>query len=170
MSQHTPQAQTADTLSSLRCLVMPLSHGFALLPSSLVQALLYNEDVRGPAAGAPNWLLGSVYREACGSVPLVSLDALRGQPASPDHIGHIALLRHVVSADLPPFFALRLSGAPWVIEADSANVVRLPRAETTAACVACDISLEGRAGVIPDLDELGALIAALPPSVTAQPD
>ena len=162
------QAMSADTLSSLRCLVMPLTQGFALLPSALVQALLYNEQVEQPTADAPPWLLGSVYREACGTVPLISLDAVFGWTVPQQDIGHIALLRHVSSEGLPPFFALRLSGAPWVVEADSANVVRTPRA-SPPPCVACDISLDGQRGVIPDLDQLGVLVASLPPSRSAPP-
>lgn|GEM_PF-5005945 len=169
MSLRTRKTVSADTMSSLRCLVMPLSQGFALLPSALVQALLYNEQVEQPTVDAPPWLLGSVYRDACGTVPLISLDAVFGWSLPQHDIGHIALLRHVSSEGLPPFFALRLSGAPWVVEADSANVVRTPRA-VPLPCVACDISLDGQPGVIPDLDQLGDLIASLPPAKTARPD
>ncbi|MEM9602952.1 MAG: hypothetical protein AAGA11_08815 [Pseudomonadota bacterium] len=148
-------------LQPLRCLVMPLSERFALLPSALVHALLYNERVSAPPLHAPAWVLGSVQRDGSGVVPLLSLERLCSLRTGSSDIGHIALIRRVDVGETPPFFAVRLAAAPWVVEVDSANVSRSAATDAGVGCVASHITLDGKAGVIPDLDAIGRHLSGL---------
>ncbi len=140
---------------------MPLTKGFALLPNDVVQALIYNEQLDPPDFDAPGWLLGSVHREALGRVPLISLEALCGWTTPPAGGGHIALLRHLGHSDLPPYFAMRLAGAPWVVELNATSRLHAIQPDSKLFCVVSEISLDGQLGVIPDLDALGEVLSTV---------
>ena len=149
-------------MASLRCVVLPLSTRFALLPSELVHALLYNENVKPPGPQAPSWLIGSISREASGPLPLLSLDKLCGLEDALSELGHIALIRCLNGPEERVRFAVRLTAAPWVVHVDSANVTRAAADTDDLAHAACQIWLDGSLGFIPDIDSIESAIAQLP--------
>lgn len=157
-----------DQHLAVRCLVMPLDSQFALLPSVLVEALLYNEYVSPAGPDAPNWLLGSVRREALGAVPIVSLDCLCGYTDTPVEQGQLALLKHVTPDHEVVHVAVLLAAAPWVVEIDNASMLMTGEQRSELECVASQFKFDGRDGIVPDLDELAALLKALPSSALTE--
>lgn len=151
-------------MPTIRCVVLPLATHFALLPGELVPALLFNENVSRPGPEAPTWLLGTVSREAFGTVPLLSYDRLCRLSNSASDFGHMALIRSLKPLGSRACYAVRLSAAPWVIEVDGTNVTRAPEWNQDLSIVASQISLDGTLGVIPDLDAIEAMVSALPTS------
>jgi chemosensory pili system protein ChpC len=150
------------------CLRVQLANEQLIIPRSCVAEVIAWQT---PAEffPAPGWCLGSILWEGR-QVPLVSFEALRGQPVPP-HSGRARLvLLHTVSPQLQAgAVAILAQGFPQLVRA-SADLLRTDptRSFDDNDLVICQVRLLDDSSLVPDLARLEArLVAGLPRQANA---
>lgn len=150
----------AETAPPIECALLPVEGDTLLLPALAVLEVLGGERLRAAAAGAPDWLLGTlVWRER--TIPVVSFFALAGgEPPAPLRRQRVAVLRLPDAGTQTGWVGLRCRGpaqrlslVPGMLEAqplEPGQSLRLARARLGALRCA-----------VPDLDALRERIGAL---------
>jgi chemosensory pili system protein ChpC len=144
-----PEVDTA----AVRCLLLPLVGGQALLPEATVaQVVDYVEPT--PLPGAPAWLAGE-STWAGTSFPVLILD---GEPPGAGGKPYLVVVRASGQyADLP-FLGILARGLPRQVEASRTNLVARRDAIRQRFARAA-VTLAGEEAFIPDLDWLEQSVA-----------
>lgn len=147
--------------NAVRSLFVPMQQLTLLLPGTVVaEVVSYREPE--PAAGAPEWLLGTVYwREQ--TIPLVSLDAfMSGEPPAAGQRARIAVLKAISGRPEMPYFGLVTRQIPRLVTVFEEGIEPVEDAAHGLPGVTAEVLAQGEPAVLPDLDQIErALHAAL---------
>jgi chemosensory pili system protein ChpC len=152
-----------DNEGEIYCLRVQLANEQLIIPRSCVAEVIAWQT---PAEffQAPGWCLGNILWEGR-QVPLVSFEALRGEPL-PQHSGRARIvLLHTVSPQLQAgAVAILAQGFPQLVRA-SADLLRTDptRRFDDTDLVICQVRLLDDSSLVPDLARLEArLVDGLP--------
>ena len=145
--------QEPSAATEVRCLHVPVTGGFLLLPNTAVAEVAPLEGIRElPLEGErPDWLLGGVLWRTL-LIPLVSYEAVLGGCAPEPGPGtRIAVFNSLSGKPGLPFFAALSQGIPRLIRVSEEN---LSGEDANLPLVRASIEYHGERGLIPDLDGL----------------
>ena len=135
-----------------------------ILPNTAVAEIIpyFEPDALSEALSksAPEWLLGMIAWRGL-SVPLISMETIfGGKYEQPGKRSSIAVINAVDSAAGVPYFAIVTQGIPRLLQvgADTLNVIDETGDDNKA--IACHVVYDGDVAVIPDMDEIEAMIKA----------
>ena len=136
---------------TVRCLALPIVGGQILVPNAMVAEVFAADEVT-PAAGGPNWLLGTLtWRGRV--LPLVCMEAAVG--GSPLEVGRrskvVVMNAFTASAPLENF-AVLVQGIPHQVLATDHTVQLETPINGARPFVAADLSVEGELAFVPDMD------------------
>lgn len=150
----------SEASGEIYCLRVQLAAGQLVIPRSCVaEVVAWQTPAEFPRA--PSWCLGTILWDGR-PVPLVSFEALNGQPVPPASARARLVVLHAVAADLPGgALALVAQGFPQLLRA-SADLLRTDPTRVFAedGLVICQVRLLDEVSMVPDLPRLEARVAA----------
>ena len=107
---------------------------------------------------APNWLLGMIAWRGI-SVPLISVETiLGGHYEQPGKRSSIAIINAVGDAAGVPYFAVVTQGIPRLLQVSATTLSPIDETGDDNKAVACHVVFDGDVAVIPDMDEIEAML------------
>jgi chemosensory pili system protein ChpC len=164
--------QPASAERTLYCALVPLSvvpgDKRALLLPNAVIAETFSYDRIEPLPDAPQAVIGCVRYEGR-SLPVLSIEALRGAPSTPSSRSRVVILHPltIAEADMSgpeqSAFALLASGYPHLVAVTPALLAECALQDEDIACAAlARVRIGHTEALIPDLDRLHALAHGVP--------
>ncbi|WP_297527280.1 chemotaxis protein CheW [Thiohalobacter sp.] len=140
----------------VRSLMVPLAGSTLLVPNVAVAEVVgYSEPA--PVSDAPDWVLG-VMDWRGHRIPLISFEALRGEPVPAlSAQARIAVLNTVTGDRRVPFYALVTAGIPRLLRVGADDVQSAGALEPATGELA-RVQVNGMPAVIPDLKRLEGLV------------
>ena len=157
-------AQVSDVVD-LSTLLFPLTQQMLIMPSVCVAEIMRLREVDG----APAWLYGSlVWRHM--EIPVISFEALNGDPAPPAGTGsRIVLLNAVSDAEDLAYIGLITQGVPHLLRI-TPDVIKPSTLGGRGPAVLQRILIHGQRAAIPDLDYLQGQLRGFGRFKNQQPD
>ena len=146
------QIDTTDRSVDLSTLLFPLTDQMLIMPSVSVVEIMRLRPLR-KVAGAPIWLYGSiVWRHI--DIPVLSFEALNGDPAPDAGTGSRIVLIHAVgSTEDIPYVGMITQGVPHLMLVTPEDIKSVTHIDFGPA-VAQRILVHGQRIAIPNLDYL----------------
>ncbi|MEZ5500580.1 MAG: chemotaxis protein CheW [Steroidobacteraceae bacterium] len=149
----------AERVLEIYSLLIPLAEERLIIPRSCVaEVVAYEEPTE--MAGAPPWYLGTIQWNSR-SVPLVSFEALCGQPVPPSSQRARVVVFHCLGDALEGgHFAILSQGFPQLVRVSS-DVIRPDnsRAIGERQPILCQVRMLNEMPLVPDLERLEELIS-----------
>ncbi|MCK4743525.1 MAG: chemotaxis protein CheW [Sulfuriflexus sp.] len=107
---------------------------------------------------APTWLLGMIAWRGI-FVPLLSMETMLGsQYEEPDKRSSIAIINASGNTAGVPFYAIVTQGIPRLLQVSSDTLSLIEDSGNTNKVAACHVVLDGDVAVIPEMDEVEAML------------
>ncbi|MDR2012960.1 MAG: chemotaxis protein CheW [Rhodanobacter sp.] len=147
----------ADQPHEVRCVMIPVTSGYVLLPNTSVADVLgYMKP--DPIPNAPNWLLGRLHWRGW-RLPMISFPVLSGRLNEEDRAhARIVVLKALGGNTAMPFFILMAQGFPRLTTITPDLLVPVTDPHPRAAGVRAEVQIRDDYAVIPDLDAIEALV------------
>ena len=145
---------------TIRCLLLPTSAGAFLLPNATVSEIIsYTPPV--PIDQTPSWLLGQINWRGW-RLPLLSLSLLTelGEGASVA-TAKVAILKAPGRHPRMPFIGVRIQGFPRLTNVTVDELEALDSEHIHGRAVSGWVRVRADEGIVPDLDEIEAMITRL---------
>ena len=146
----------------VRALLIPTGAFPIVLPNASVSEVIDFREPARPAAGMPDWLLGSVtWRQQ--AMPVASIERMFGQPFNSE----APKLRIVVCYGIRqngrfPYLGFVAKGIPRMMRVTEAIISASEETEIDPDWpLLARVKLQGQDALIPDLDRLDALLVEL---------
>ena len=144
-------SEPADGDERVRCLLLPLAEGAALLPNTAVAEVAIHARLQD-APDDPDWLCGRADWRGL-QVPVVALEAAwSGTAARRGGERRIAVLNTLNGNPALPFLAIAIAGTPRLLQVSAAEVGAC--GEGAEAGILCRLQVASDEAVIPDLDAM----------------
>jgi chemosensory pili system protein ChpC len=143
-------SQPDQGVVDLSTLLFPLAEQMLIMPSVCVAEIMRMRELK-PMQGAPDWVMGLVaWRHL--SIPVVSFEALNGDPAPSSGTGsRIVILNAVGQSREQPFLGLVTQGVPHLLRITPEDIAPVTQGEAGPA-VLQRVLVHGQRAAIPNLD------------------
>ena len=133
-----------------------------ILPNTAVAEIIpyIKPDALSDAIGksAPDWLLGMIAWRGI-SVPLISIETIfGGRYEQQGKRSSIAIINAADEAAGVPYFAIVTQGIPRLLQVSADTLSAIDETGDDNKAVACHVVLDGDVAVIPDMDEVEAML------------
>ena len=136
---------------TIRCLALPIVGDQALVPNAVVAEVFAAEDVV-PAAGGPEWLLGSLSWRGQ-RLPLVCMEAaLGGDRQEAGARSKVVVMKAITGDASLPNYAVLVQGIPHQVLATGEALTWETPINGARPFVAADLRMDSGQALIPDLD------------------
>lgn len=136
---------------TVRCLALPIVGEQILVPNAMVAEVFAAEEVF-PAAGGPDWLLGSVTWRGR-MLPLVCMEAaVGGSRLEVGRRSKVVVINTFTASQPLENFAVLVQGIPHQVLATDHTVELDTPINGARPFVAADLRVEGEQAFIPDMD------------------
>lgn len=151
----------ADNNAYVPSLLIPLHEQMLLLPNAAVAEIVGYRDLE-PVNDSPQWLLGLLPWRGR-QLPVVAYESVLAQEPPPAHNRlRVAILNTLNGNPDLPFVGIVLRGLPHLVKAGETNVAPATDGDAEQAGVLCQVSVNGQAALIPDLDALERMLTDSP--------
>ncbi len=107
---------------------------------------------------APDWLLGMIAWRGI-SVPLISIETIfGGSYEQQSKRSSIAIINAVGDAAGVPYFAIVTQGIPRLLQVSAATLSAIDETGDDNKAIACHVVFDGDVAIIPDMDEIEAML------------
>ncbi|GEM_PF-2600737 len=146
----------------IRCLVLPLHSGALVVPNAMVAEVLHNQLLDAPRDNAPDWLSGNLQWQDNDELPVVSFETLCDQAAGEydDRDTTVVVVHSLGDNPRLRHYGIRIADVPSFEFVDNTNLVAADDQSANNDFVASRVFIKGVQAVVPDLEELEALLAS----------
>ncbi len=142
--------------------VLSLHGERVILPNTAVAEIIpyFKPDTLSDAIGksAPDWLLGMIAWRGI-TVPLISIETLFGSRYEQQgKRSSIAIINAVGDAAGVPYFAIVTQGIPRLLQVLGNTLSPIDESGDDNRAIACHVVLDGDVAIIPDMDEVEAML------------